>query len=179
MARWLGDGWPRFGLPYVPDEPTLRPRGGAGGLTVRDVVIIGGVVLVVGLVMMPVMMPRIRHMIHCPRETLLIYHLGMLRDCIDSSHAETGAYPAQLSDVLRPAASPPTTGINAKGKQVPINPADYRGPYFIVSEDILWNPITKGRAEGVDWMYSKTPPTVGEVRAAPGPSVHVGNLSNF
>jgi general secretion pathway protein G len=88
------------------------------------------------------------------RETRLRADLHELRHAINLFQACCGDYPDELTDLLL--ATAPASG----GNGVPINPADWRGPYITTSDgDLPIDPVTGER----DWKYEEE---TGEVRSA-------------
>jgi len=97
--------------------------------------------------------------------------LHEIRNAIEQFQADTGAYPQKLSDLV--ATSAPTKGVDLKGKELPINVKQYRGPYLtwrggIDNSGFPINPYQMTKATGdldkdiaAHWCYSN-----GIVRAA-------------
>jgi prepilin-type N-terminal cleavage/methylation domain-containing protein len=107
------------------------------------------------------------------REVSVKATLSELRKAVASYHAETGLYPAQLTDLV--ASTAPAFGLTSSGQQVTIIPADFRGPYLFARGGGL----PKDELTGLpNWRYSN--PDIGDVHSsATGNSIDMGPYSVF
>lgn len=105
-----------------------------------------------------IVLPRFSGAQRRAHETALRATLRIMRDGTASYQAETGAYPADVADLV--ATAPPATGLNDDGSVVAIIPADWRGPYVRhASGEVPRDPVTRANT----WYYKSTAPHVGQL----------------
>jgi len=133
------------------------------------------VVIAVIAVLAIIAIPRIMPSKRGAKEAALIADLNRLRGAISLFHAQTGVYPAQLSDLV--AIVPPANGVDEAGNSISIPAGSYKGPYLVTPDgSIVRDPIT-GAA---DWNYVTAVPNVGTVHSsAPGTALDGTPYSSF
>ncbi len=129
------------------------------GFTLMELLI----VIVVIAVLAAIALPKFGNASTRSREASLRGHLRELRRASESFANDTGAYPAQLSDLTKETA--PAAGVDRDGSSRVISAADWHGPYI---QTINPDPVS-----GTDFSYSLTSPTVGRVTSSAS-----GNDSN-
>lgn len=115
------------------------------------------VVIVVLAVLAAIVLPKFMDSSKRSKESALKSDLKLLRNAIDLFRADTGLYPAQLSDLA--ASEKPANGLNTDGTTGTINAGDWHGPYL---QEVPLDPIT-GEA---NWTYSTTSGSVGKIHSA-------------
>lgn len=115
------------------------------------------VVLVVLAVLAAIVLPRFVNSTARAKEARMKTDLRLIRGAVERFHNDTGAYPALLSDLVKPAA--PAQGKDSSGNNVPINASDWHGPYL---QSLPKDPIS-----GAGYSYdAATPGRVGEVKSS-------------
>jgi len=133
------------------------------------------IVIVYIAVIASIVVPRVSGATRKARETNLRATLSEVRKAVESYHAETGLYPAQVDDIV--AAVPPANGLTTNGTPVSIIPADWRGPYLQGRGGLLPKDEILGQR---NWKYGINPPNVGAVHSlAPGATVDGEAYSGF
>lgn len=107
---------------------TVRRR----GFTLIELLIVIMVIATLALIVIPRVMGAARK----AREATLRDNLRSLRTAVSHFGADTGLYPAALSDLTNPKTSPPTTGVNEEGDTEAVPPNTYLGPYLNISGGI-------------------------------------------
>ncbi len=147
-----------------------RALRGRRGFTLIEVLI----VTVYMALIAAIVLPRVTGATRRARETNMRATLQEIRKAVGSFQAETGLYPASLSDIVT--TTPPPTGLDRAGNHVTILAVDFRGPYLRVRGGGLPKDEITGAP---DWLYTATPP-VGQVHsAALGDSLDGGPYSLF
>ncbi len=137
------------------------------GFTLIEVLI---VILVIA-VLAAIVIPRLLGAGRQSKETLLRDTLRGLRLGVATFQADTGVYPAQITDLA--ALTAPAQGVDEVGSLRDINASDFRGPYFInPGGGLPRDPLTGD----INWAYSTTPPTVGEVHSSASGQTQDGTL---
>lgn len=116
------------------------------------------IVIIIIAVLAAVAIPRFANSTTRSKESALRANLKLFRNAVELFKADTGVYPAQLSDLV--AASAPASGLDAAGSSVSIIAADWKGPYL--------NSLENDPISGAAFTYSTTSPTVGKVTSSAG-----------
>jgi len=111
-------------------------------------------------------------------ETTLKVNLQMVRNAIEQFQADTGAYPAALTDLVLPLEQAPAAGVDRDGKAVAIPAGKYAGPYLAPvggisgAAGIPVNPLVNPQAADPDpknvathWKYANGTLTVPDAMA--------------
>ncbi len=114
------------------------------------------VVIVVLAVLAAIVLPKFMDSSKRSKESALKSDLKLLRNAISLFQADTGYYPAQLSDLA--ATSAPAKGLDSAGAQQDITASDWHGPYI---EAVPTYPFAGGA-----WSYSTASPSVGQIKGA-------------
>lgn len=114
------------------------------------------IVIVVIAVLAAIALPKFGNASTRSREASLRGHLRELRRATESFANDTGAYPAQLVDLMQETA--PAAGIDRAGSAKTIAAGDWHGPYI---QTVNPDPIS-----GNPFNYSVTSPTVGKVTSS-------------
>jgi general secretion pathway protein G len=115
------------------------------------------VVVVIIAVLAMIMIPHFQDSGRRSKESALHSNLALLRSAIASFYADTGTYPAVLSDLM--ASSAPTNGLSNNGTSTAIVPANWHGPY--VTTSIPTDPVANAA-----FNYSTTGTTTGQVSSS-------------
>jgi general secretion pathway protein G len=122
------------------------------------------IVIVVIAILAAIVVPRLLGTARKSREATLRDTLHQLRNSINLFQAQTGAFPSQLSDIMRDAGNPPSHGVGPDGlTQVDIIAADWQGPYLLTRDGALPKDPMTGKA---DWDYTDSGTDVGSVHSA-------------
>jgi len=116
------------------------------------------IVIIIIAVLAAVAIPRFANSTTRSKESALRANLKLFRNAVELFKADTGAYPAQLSDLV--AASAPANGLDSGGASVSILAADWKGPYL--------NSLENDPLSGAAFTYSTSSPTVGKVTSSAG-----------
>lgn len=140
-----------------------------GGFTLIELLIVIVVIAILALIVIPRVMSASRK----ARESTLRGNLHQLRTAIAAFTADTGMYPAALTDLSLTIASAPTTGIDDNNASQNIPTGSYKGPYLnaqggIGTTGVPINPFKNSTdADFTDiskhWTYGASP---GEVEPA-------------
>lgn len=95
------------------------------------------IVVIIIAVLAAIAIPKMANSQQRAKETSARQQLHILRDAVSSFEADTGRWPATLSDLS--ATTAPAQGLNGGGNLKPIDPNNWHGPYFVgpaVTSDI-------------------------------------------
>ena len=110
-----------------------------------ELAIVMAVILILASVAVPMGMRAVRD----TRETKLIATMKQFHTAISCFVTDCGGYPEKLTDVL--SHTPPTHCRNtADGSQMPVDPADFRGPYLIPADGLIPKDPISGLRQ---WTY--------------------------
>jgi general secretion pathway protein G len=115
------------------------------------------VVVVIIAVLALIMIPHFQDSGRRSKESSLQSDLALLRSSIANYYADTGVYPALITDLTAVAA--PAAGVNSAGTSTPIVAANWHGPYM--TSAIPTDPIS-----GTAFTYSATGATSGQVASS-------------
>ncbi len=127
-------------------------RGCKGGFTLVELL----VVIVVLAILAAIVLPKFVDSSLRSKESALKSDLKLLRNAVNLFYADTGYYPAQLSDLTSTAA--PAKGVDSAGAQKDITATDYHGPYL---QEVPDDPVSAAA-----FTYNTTAPNVGEVTSS-------------
>lgn len=113
-------------------------------------------VMMAAAVVLAILLPKFTDPYTREKEAALKADLNLLRRAVSLYKADTGAYPAKLSDLS--AMSAPKTGIDSSGEKLKIEPANWRGPYL---QDIPTDALT-----GKAFLYGAKSPDAGKVTSS-------------
>jgi general secretion pathway protein G len=130
---------------------TIR-RFGVSGFTLVELLI----VIIIIAVLAAIAIPKFANSSTRSKEAALKANLKLYRNAVELFKGDTGAYPAQLSDLTLTSA--PATGKDSTGNNVAIVAADYKGPYV---ERIENDPVSSA-----PFTYSTNSPTVGKITSS-------------
>lgn len=154
-------GWPTIRYAWLSKPQTARLRwvmintrtfGKCSGFTLVELLI----VIIIIAVLAAIAIPKFANSSIRSKESALKADLKLYRNAVELFRGDTGAFPSALSHLTNTTA--PATGKDKNGNDVPINAADYRGPYL---ERLENDPIS-----GAPFNYSTTSPTVGKVTSS-------------
>ncbi len=146
------------------------------GFTLIETLLVVLVVTILASIVIPKLMGAAKE----AKEANLRSTLQQFRSSIALFRSHTGGCPVQLADLMAPGNAPPVNGLDDSGAALALNAGDYQGPYMTPSlPAIPINAVTGGNAVGTDWLYSTTPPNVGQVRAAVGIATDGSNYSTW
>lgn len=147
-----------------------------GGFTILEVL----VTILIVTILATMVIPHIVNAAKEAKEANLRSTLQELRNAIAIFHSHTGGYPAQLEDLMAPRTAPPANGITETGASIGLNINDYQGPYLCPDKPVVpINVVTSGNVVGTDWLYTTTPPDVGDVHAAAGTATDGSDYSTW
>jgi len=116
------------------------------------------IVIIIIAVLAAIAIPKFSNSSLRSKESALRGNLKIGRDAIDIFRADTGVFPAGITDLAATAA--PTAGLDTAGASKAITAADWRGPYV---QD------TPKDLDGTsNFTYSTASGSVGKVNAASG-----------
>lgn len=113
------------------------------------------IVIIVIAVLAAIAIPKFVNSSERSKEASLHADLKLVRDAVELYHNDTGAWPAQLSDLS--ATTAPASGKDSTGAAYTINATDWKGPYLM---SVPNDPVAEAAL-----TYSITSPTVGQVNA--------------
>jgi prepilin-type N-terminal cleavage/methylation domain-containing protein len=116
------------------------------------------IVIIVIAVLAAIAIPKFQNNLQRASETEMKQFLRMRRDAIERFHADTGLYPASLTDLR--SQTVPATGLDKAGVSQPLDPASWKGPY----RDNFTKSARHPYLADVSAIYSTTSPNVGSVR---------------
>ncbi len=90
------------------------------------------------------------------RQAAVHADLRLIREAVGRFKNDTGAWPAQLSQLVKDAA--PAAGVDSSGNSVAINAGDWHGPYL--------RSLPKDPIAGTDYNYANSGPKVGNVTSS-------------
>lgn len=108
------------------------PHATRRGFTLIELLIVIVVIATLALIVIP----RVTGAVRKARESTLRANLHRLRTAVIQFNADTGLFPATLSDLTNAKSDPPTNGITEEGDTAAITPGTYAGPYLNVSGGI-------------------------------------------
>ena len=114
------------------------------------------IVIVVLAVLAAIVIPKFNDSGIRGRESSLRANLKVVRNAVELFKTDTGAYPAQLSDLA--ATTAPANGKDSSGTQKAITASDFKGPY--VAE------VPNDTISGSAMTYSVTSGSVGKVSSS-------------
>lgn len=127
------------------------------------------IVIIIIAVLAAIAIPKFSNSSLRSKESALKGNLKITRDAVDLFKADTGAFPAGLTDLA--ATTAPTAGLDSTGTTKNITAGDFRGPYVqAVPKDI----------DGTsDFTYSTASGSVGKITAASGTSSDGSNYNTW
>ena len=130
----------------------------ASGFTILEAALVMAVIVVMAAIAVPI---ALNAQVEA-RETKLRGTLRELRTAVHAFEADCGGYPCQLADLM--SYTPPNHSHSPlDGSRIPLDPADFRGPYLIPSDgEMPQDPILCDRR----WCYSRATGKVSSL--APG-----------
>jgi general secretion pathway protein G len=116
------------------------------------------IVIIIIAVLAAIAIPKFADSSKRSKEAALRADLKLYRNAIELFKADTGAYPALLSDLA--ATTAPAAGVDSTGTAKTITQADWKGPYL---QAIETDPMS-----GSGFTYSILTPNVGVVKSSAG-----------
>ncbi|MCH8274195.1 MAG: prepilin-type N-terminal cleavage/methylation domain-containing protein [Armatimonadetes bacterium] len=126
------------------------------------------IVIIIIAVLAAVVIPRFADSGLRSKEAALKADLNLLRGAITRFHSDTGLYPKKALELSLIRSNPPPVGVDENGDTQAVDPADWKGPYL---HDVGKDPVS-----GKKFLYSITPPTVGQVRSSATGTASGGTL---
>lgn len=111
------------------------------------------IVIIIIAVLAAVVVPKFTQSSTKSKEAALRADLKIIRNAVELFRADCGSYPESTSSLSSTTAPP--TGKDSAGTDIPIEPADWKGPYLDSSPI---DPMT-----GLKYGVSTTSPTVGKI----------------
>lgn len=113
------------------------------------------IVIIIIAVLAAIAIPKFSNSSLRSKESALKGNLKITRDAVDLFKADTGAFPAALTDLA--ATTAPTAGLDSTGTSKNITAADFRGPYV--------QAVPTDAVDGGALGYATASPNVGKITA--------------
>lgn len=122
------------------------------GFTLAELMVVVAIIAIITAIAAP----RLGNSVTKSREAALRTNLQVVRSAIDTFRNDTGAYPAQLTDVAVTTA--PASGLSRSGTSQAITSSDWRGPYI---QAVPLDPISNK-----DFVYTASGSSTGTVTSS-------------
>lgn len=114
------------------------------------------IVIIIIAVLAAIAIPKFSNSSQRSKESALKAELSLLRNGVELFKTDTGAFPANLSDLEATAA--PASGLDSAGAAKTITAADWKGPYV--------NKVNNDPVSSAAFTYTKTSPNVGKITSS-------------